>query len=44
MVVPVGEQRDHQELLRVQRLENGLDVSKICDVRFVPLLPGLGES
>lgn len=42
MVVPVGEHRDHQDLLKVTRTEEGIDVEDLGPVRFVPLLPGTG--
>ena len=43
MVLPVGEDHDHQTLLSVTRTEDGFDVEELEDVRFVPLLPGLPE-
>ena len=43
MVVPVGEQRDHQDLLKVTKTETGLDVEDLGPVRFVPMLPGRPE-
>lgn len=43
MVVPVGEHRDHQDLLKVTKTDNGIDVEDLGPVRFVPLLPGTGD-
>ena len=44
MVVPVGEHRDHQDLLKVRKTETGIDVQDLGPVRFVPLLPGRPET
>ena len=41
MVLPLGPERADQELVRVRRLESEITSEKLCDVRFVPLLPGL---
>jgi len=41
MVLPLGPERADQELMRVRRLETEITTEKLCDVRFVPLLPGL---
>jgi protein-L-isoaspartate(D-aspartate) O-methyltransferase len=41
MVLPLGPERADQELVRVRRLETEITSEKLCDVRFVPLLPGL---
>jgi protein-L-isoaspartate(D-aspartate) O-methyltransferase len=41
MVLPIGPERGDQELLRLRRLESEYETEKLCDVRFVPLLPGL---
>lgn len=41
MVLPIGPERGDQELLRLRRSESGYETEKLCDVRFVPLLPGL---
>jgi protein-L-isoaspartate(D-aspartate) O-methyltransferase len=41
MVLPLGPERADQELMRVRRLESEITTEKLCDVRFVPLLPGL---
>lgn len=41
MVLPLGPERADQELVRVRRQETDVVTEKLCDVRFVPLLPGL---
>ena len=41
MVLPLGPDRADQELMRVRRLDTEITTEKLCDVRFVPLLPGL---
>jgi protein-L-isoaspartate(D-aspartate) O-methyltransferase len=43
MVLPVGSSDHIQRLIAVTRTETGLDHHEICDVRFVPLLPGIAE-
>lgn len=40
MVVPVGEQEEIQNLLRVTRTPDGVSVDDLGGVRFVPMLPG----
>lgn len=39
MVLPVGEADGNQQLIRIERTEDGLDYQEMMDVRFVPLLP-----
>lgn len=39
MIVPVGDQ-DAQEILRVEKTEDGIDVRSLLPVRFVPLVEG----
>lgn len=39
MVVPIGEDAADQQVVRVRRLENGIDVETLFPVRFVPLVP-----
>ena len=41
MVLPLGPERGDQELIKLRRSEAGIEMEKLCDVRFVPLLPGL---
>ncbi|MBS8229230.1 protein-L-isoaspartate(D-aspartate) O-methyltransferase [Vannielia litorea] len=43
MVVPVGQSDAVQSLIRVRRTEEGLHYDELRDVRFVPLLEGLGK-
>jgi protein-L-isoaspartate(D-aspartate) O-methyltransferase len=43
MVLPLGPERGDQELIKIRRDEGGLKTEKLCDVRFVPLLPGLPQ-
>ena len=41
MVVPVGKPGQAQTLMRVVRTAQGLEVSELAPVRFVPLVPGI---
>jgi protein-L-isoaspartate(D-aspartate) O-methyltransferase len=43
MVLPVGPERGDQELFKLRRTEEGIESEKLCDVRFVPLLPGVPQ-
>ena len=43
MVVPVGQSDQVQTLLKVTRTEAGPDYAELGEVRFVPLLEGMGE-
>ena len=43
MVLPIGPERGDQELFKIRRREEGIDTEKLCDVRFVPLLPGVPQ-
>jgi protein-L-isoaspartate(D-aspartate) O-methyltransferase len=43
MVLPLGPERGDQELIKIRRGEGGFETEKLCDVRFVPLLPGLPQ-
>lgn len=43
MVLPVGQSDAVQRLIKVTKTEEGLTYQEILDVRFVPLLEGLGE-
>jgi protein-L-isoaspartate(D-aspartate) O-methyltransferase len=43
MVLPLGPDRGDQELVRVKQVESGAETEKLCDVRFVPLLPGVPQ-
>ena len=42
MVLPVGQSDAVQSLIRVRKTETGLDYDELREVRFVPLLEGLG--
>ena len=43
MVLPVGQSNTVQSLIRVRKSESGLEYDEMGDVRFVPLLEGLGK-
>ena len=43
MVLPVGQSDAVQSLIRVRKLETGFDYEELRQVRFVPLLEGLGQ-
>ena len=43
MVLPIGPDRGDQELFKIRKGEGGIETEKLCDVRFVPLLPGLPQ-
>ncbi len=43
MVLPVGQSDTVQNLIRVTRTENGYEYDDIREVRFVPLVEGLGK-
>ena len=44
MVVPVGQSDAVQTLIRVTRTETGFDYDELRQVRFVPLVEGLGQT
>ncbi|MCQ0970693.1 protein-L-isoaspartate(D-aspartate) O-methyltransferase [Paracoccus sp. TK19116] len=44
MVVPVGQSDAVQTLIRVRRHEGGFDYDELRQVRFVPLVEGLGQT
>lgn len=44
MVVPVGQSDAVQTLIRVRRSETGYDYDELRQVRFVPLVEGLGQT
>jgi protein-L-isoaspartate(D-aspartate) O-methyltransferase len=44
MVVPVGQSDAVQTLIRVTRTEAGYDYDELRQVRFVPLVEGLGPT
>lgn len=43
MVLPVGQSDAVQSLIRVRKTASGLEYDELRDVRFVPLLEGLGK-
>ncbi|QOL80608.1 protein-L-isoaspartate(D-aspartate) O-methyltransferase [Pseudooceanicola spongiae] len=43
MVLPVGQSNTVQSLIRVRKLEQGLEYDELRPVRFVPLLEGMGK-
>ena len=43
MVLPVGQSDAVQSLIRVRKLDSGLEYDELREVRFVPLLEGLGK-
>ena len=44
MVLPFGESRFSQRLVKVRPTADGLATEEICAVRFVPMVPGLPEA
>lgn len=44
MVVPVGQSDAVQTLIRVTRTQKGFDYDELRQVRFVPLVEGLGQT
>jgi protein-L-isoaspartate(D-aspartate) O-methyltransferase len=43
MVLPVGQSGAVQSLIRIDKTEDGLDYTELCDVRFVPLVEGIAQ-
>jgi protein-L-isoaspartate(D-aspartate) O-methyltransferase len=43
MVLPVGQTDEVQQLIKIEKTENGPSYSALCDVLFVPLVEGLPE-
>lgn len=43
MIVPIGADEDHQDLLKVTKTDTGIDVEDLGGVRFVPLVSGLPQ-
>ena len=43
MVLPVGQSDSVLSLIKVRRTQSGYDYEDICEVRFVPLVEGLGK-
>ncbi len=44
MVLPIGPDRGDQDLIRIRRTAEGFEEETLAGVRFVPLLPGLGDN
>jgi protein-L-isoaspartate(D-aspartate) O-methyltransferase len=43
MVLPVGQTDEVQQLIRIEKTEDGPTYTELCDVLFVPLVEGLPE-
>ncbi len=43
MVLPVGQTDEVQQLIKIEKTENGPKYSELCDVLFVPLIEGLPD-
>jgi len=43
MVLPVGQTDEVQQLIKIEKTENGPTYSELCDVLFVPLIEGVPE-
>ena len=43
MVLPVGQTDEVQQLIKIEKTENGPSYTELCDVLFVPLVEGLPE-
>ncbi|MDH3665298.1 MAG: protein-L-isoaspartate(D-aspartate) O-methyltransferase [Paracoccaceae bacterium] len=43
MVLPVGQTDEVQQLIKIEKTENGPKYSELCDVLFVPLVEGLPD-
>ncbi len=43
MVLPVGQTDEVQQLIKIEKTEDGPSYSELCDVLFVPLIEGLPE-
>lgn len=43
MVLPVGQTDEVQQLIRIEKTEQGPAYSELCDVLFVPLVEGMPE-
>ena len=44
MIIPVGDERREQRIIKVLRTEDGFDVDDIGPVRFLPLVEGMPEA
>ncbi|MCW9032803.1 MAG: protein-L-isoaspartate(D-aspartate) O-methyltransferase [Rhodospirillales bacterium] len=43
MVIPVGDEIYTQRIMRVTKTDDGIETEDLGGVRFVPLLPGMGD-
>ncbi len=43
MVLPVGQSDEMQQLIKIEKTEQGLDYRELSDVLFVPLIEGMPE-
>lgn len=43
MVLPVGQSDEMQQLIKIEKTEQGINYHELIDVRFVPLLPNIAE-
>lgn len=43
MVLPVGQSDEMQQLIKIEKTEQGIEYHELIDVRFVPLLPNVAE-
>jgi protein-L-isoaspartate(D-aspartate) O-methyltransferase len=43
MVLPVGQTDDVQQLIKIEKTDNGPTYSELCDVLFVPLVEGVPD-
>jgi protein-L-isoaspartate(D-aspartate) O-methyltransferase len=41
--LPIGESRDTQQLVQIDKTEDGLVTTELLPVRFVPLLHGVAK-
>jgi len=43
MVLPVGQTNAVQHLIKIEKMENGLEYEELGPVRFVPLIEGVAR-
>ena len=44
MVVPIGDDREHQQIIRVRRTPDGFDTEDLGPARFVTMTSGVGDA
>ncbi len=44
MVVPIGDDREHQQIIRVRRTPDGFDTEDLGPARFVTMTDGVGDA